>query len=132
MATFNVASMGDRSTAAGGIPCPLGADVAVPCRIENVSSSESRILFAVYASDPNVWYGPPIEYKVTFDFKRANANYVNVTLSGKHTAFPDFEGYVDGQLVYQAESPDAGPSIWDLGSLSPWVSIPATGLGVQG
>ena len=105
----------------------------VPYKIENVSPSESRVLFDVYASFPLVPFSPAIEYKIAFDFRRANANHVNVTLTGEHTPFPDFEGYVNGQLIYHAESPDKGPNRKDLGFRSPWVHIPPmTGLGVQG
>ena len=105
----------------------------VPYKVRSPSPSESRILVQVYASFPLVPFSPAIEYKIAFNFERANANYVNATLTGEHTPFPDFEGYVNGQLIYHAESPHKGPNNTDLGSLSPWVQIPPmAGLGVQG
>ena len=106
--------------------------VPVPYKVENVSSSESRILFDVYARYPLAHPSPSIEYKITFDFKRAGPGEVNVTLSGKRTPFPDFEGYINGDLIYHAESPAPGPGFLNLGFLSSWVHIPPTGLGVQG
>jgi RHS repeat-associated protein len=106
---------------------------AVPYKVRNPSPSESRILIQVYASFPLAPFAPAIEYKIAFNFSRANANYVNVTLTGEHTPFPDFEGYINGQLIYHAESPHKGPNESDLGFNSPWVQIPPTaGLGVQG
>ena len=105
---------------------------SVPYKVMDVSASESRVLFSVYASFPLSPSAPSIEYKIAFDFKRANPTSVNVTLSGERTPFPDFEGYINGQLVYHAESPSQGPGFGNLGALSSWVNIPPTGLGVQG
>ncbi len=68
----------------------------------------------------------------SFDFVRVNADSIDVTLSGERTAFPDFEGYIDGELVYSAESPDSGPTFWNLGPISRWVHIPSVGVGVEG
>jgi hypothetical protein len=104
----------------------------VPYRIEDLSASEPRILIGAYAGAPLVPFAPPIEYKIAFDFKRGHPKYVNVTLSGEPTPFPDFEGYIIGQMIYHAESPGSGAPYNDLGFHSLWVNIPPTGIGVRG
>ena len=105
---------------------------SVPYEVENVSNSESRILFDVYASDPLVLYGPPIEYKIQFDFKRINPTSVDVMLSGERTPFPDFEGYIDGNMVYHKESAYQVPWLNNLGWWPSWVQIEPVGAGVEG
>ncbi len=106
--------------------------VTVPYRVTNVSPTESKIYFAVYASFPLALFAPAIAYEVTFDFKRENPDSVEVTFSGKRTPFPDFEGYIAGNLIYQAESPHSGPGSDDLGVSKMTVNIPPVGVGVRG
>ncbi len=119
-------------------PVPIGGPYEYvtrhrpPYKVENLSPDESRILIGTHANYPLVPLSPSIEYKISFDFKRAAPDGVNVTLSGKRTPFPDFEGYINGQLIYHAESPDSGPSFNDLGFHSHWVQIPTVGVGVRG
>ncbi len=76
---------------------------------------DTAIRFTASAGYPFVWVSPPIVYNIVFDFAVVAHNKVTVIINGFTTQLPDFEAYIDGGLVYQHESPFAGPGFNDLG-----------------
>jgi RHS repeat-associated protein len=118
---------------------PRTAVVADPApKVESPNSCVTRITFTPQAKYPYISIfgvnpSPNINYEVTFTLlKRTDVSAatppVTVTLSGVHDNFPDYEAYVQGNLIYSRLSPGTGPNFMNL-----WIerfTIPA-GVGVS-
>jgi RHS repeat-associated protein len=74
----------------------------------------SKITFTAAGNYPFT-ASPDIDYVATFVLKVVGKDKIEVTVSGKHDGFPDYEAYVNGQKLYNYSAPDPGPSLWNLG-----------------
>ncbi len=71
----------------------------------------STLTFTAASAYPFVWVSPDIDYSVQFVFTAVARNKVLVQMSAWHDGFPDYEGRVDGRVVYHHATPFKGPSL---------------------
>ncbi len=83
----------------------------------------TQIRIRAAASYPFIPVSPDIDFVVTFTFKKEGGK-IKVALSGVHNHFPDYEAYVDGELMYTYYSPYGGPGLYNLGIRSHTIGAP--------
>lgn len=69
------------------------------------------------AAYPFISGSPDIDFDIRLTFRKEGGK-IFVSLDGSHNRFPDYEAYLDGELMYTYFSPDSGPGFFNLGVLS--------------
>lgn len=60
------------------------------------------------------YLSPDIDFTAVFRFKVVGSNKLKVTVFGLHDHFPNYEGIVDGKVVYPFDTADNGPGLINL------------------
>ncbi|MCC6321133.1 MAG: RHS repeat-associated core domain-containing protein [Phycisphaerales bacterium] len=91
---------------------------------------KSRISVKARAAYPFLKIAPAIDYEWIIYLMVARDGAVTVWQDGKHDFFPDYESYVDGDLLWTWSSPDPGPTLSNLNARSD--RIPQIGTSILG
>ena len=76
---------------------------------------------------PFTLYSPDIVIDVTWHLKTIAANKFSVSVSGKTSRFPAYEGIVNGNLISSSRpAPGSGPTLWNLGHFRPKQTVTST------
>jgi len=75
----------------------------------NPTRCYTLVVIRASASYPFISFAPTVAYHVSFEFLVVGKDLVQISVSGIHDAFPNYEAIVDGTLLYKYDTTWGGP-----------------------